>query len=515
MILRDGQMASDWVYLVTALMGLYVTRAYFIFVERRATSMSYGDEILHLSFVRKIEQQGGGAVNFEDKYPLASDDYPLGFHKICYWLGLKSDWLRRFGFIIPSIIDTLLITITAWIAFSISGQVSPLLMIFPFARVFFAHEGRSIHFNERAFGIMLGNLCLFCLFYFVFVEHMASMLIATFVLYACLACSSKFTVQAVAFIAALVSLLTLNILPVLIILGCIVLSGPVTKCYSWKVMKGHIRHSMAYKNCFSKKNLAIKNNYLELIHYKGIEQYLSMLSTNRVMRIVTDNPFLFLAAVVVVINEGVSPWGAWLLSGLILVILVSTEKLKFLGEPERYLEYCLVPVLIVLSLSEYQITDIPVMLVLVLVVIIFMTHNRDFRSRMRVINKGHKNIREAKGWFSDIHRGLILTIPFRYSFFVAFDEPAESNRQYLTMHTNIGSGQKGEDYRWLLGEKYPFVRRDVESVIKKFEVDYIFVDKVAVKYLHSHIGEYYERFNRFEIMKESNQFMLLDVRNKS
>ena len=199
-------------------------------------------------------------------------------------------------------------------------------------------------------------------------------------------------------------------------------------------------------------------------------------------------------------------WYHWTFVSILRVLLISTTPLKFLGEPERYLEYSIIPVFIVLSyfpISEY-ILIASISLALALLVILY----EFLQNRLKKTNHSRgEDMLSLRSWIGEQSAQTVLTIPFRVSFFLGY-ETAEHHR-YLTLFANVGTDDSCRDYKWLLKDWYPFVRNDLDAVIGKFSIDLVVVDKESVQNLERFLDHTYYSFEGFDPLYENSTFQVL------
>ena len=119
---------------------------------------------------------------------------------------------------------------------------------------------------------------------------------------------------------------------------------------------------------------------------------------------------------------------------------------------------------------------------------------------------------ELRNVWSTIENSNTLTIPCRLSFFLGYEN--RSNK-YVTLFANIGKGKKGQEYRWLIKDLYPFPRSDLNAVIEKFALNYIVVERAAVEQLNNRYDCHYYNFENYFIAYENSHYIIYSVTNGS
>lgn len=487
---------------------LLLTRLVAFLYQKKWLPEHFGDDLAHLSFVKRYKQTNGHNANFDWLYPLGKSDYPTGFHYLVYLTKLPMEELQNFGGVLPMIFDAVLVLFVGSITFFFTGDVSWWILLVPLCRLFYEHDGRSIHFSERAFGLLSGSVFLTSIF-LIRSEGMHEGLYALSLLsFMVFATSSKFAIQAVTFFVFLLSVWFGDIGYLLDYLICFGLACVLTKGYVLKVYAGLLRHSAFYHRVLASKHPGIKNHYIDFVlTVTSFSNWRNVL-TNSLFKTVVNNPFnigLFYCVIVLPID----PWIIFSLVGVFLNLIISFRPLSFLGEPERYLEYSLLPSFVVFAKNVESIPIALKFLIVVLFMWVLCQHYFDFVKRCKGQNTAQQHMPLLKEWFAQIQNAVILPIPFRYGLYVGYDMlPIQSNK-ILGMHANVGEGENMHRFESLLGPVYPFPNSNIDELIRAFNIDYILVDKAAVAYFHKTHPDYFERFNKYEIVNESPIFMLV------
>lgn len=482
--------------------------------QKRLLPEHYGDDLGHLIIVKEFERTSGKRQDLSWMYPLTKSDYPTGFHYLIYLMRIPIRFLEQFGGLVPAVVDSALIILFAFVIDSQLGTQSYWLAMVPFCRLFYEHDGRSIHFSERAFGMLAGSAYLVSIF--MLTEQDGSIWYYGIGLLGFIGAvlSSKFASQALFFFSLLMTILLWDLTYLVGLIVSFSIANVISRGLAKEFIEGLIRHSAFYKRVFMHINPAIKNHYRDLLGYLIQPRRMADALSNSVIKIVANNPFN-LAVVYCTFVLSINEWVLFAWCGIALTLIVSLKPLTFLGEPERYLEYSLLPSVVVL-LENADALPLWVFVAMGLItVLVFYSHYKNFTIRCNAQSKAQIYMPTIREWFADIHDSTILTIPMRYGLYAAYDMTPQDNNRILGLHANVGDGEAMRQYEYLLGDVYPYTNRDVDGLIENFDIDYILVDKAAVAYLHKQVGEYYARFNKYEIVNESPIFMLVKTNSQA
>lgn len=491
-----------------SLVVLLLTRVTAFLYQKKWLPEHFGDDLAHLSIVQRYKQTNGQNANFDWLYPLGKSDYPTGFHYLIYLTKLPIAWLQDFGGVLPMIFDAILVLMVGYITFLFTGDVSWWIVLLPLCRLFYEHDGRSIHFSERAFGLLSGSVFLTSIFLIRsegIHEGLYALSLLSFMVFAT---SSKFAIQAVTFFVLILSVLYRDIGYLLDYVICFGIACVFSKGYVLKVYSGLFRHSVFYYRVLANKHPTIKNHYKDFLLVLTSFSNWRKIFKNSLFKTVLNNPFnigLFYC----VLNLPIDSWMIFSLVGVFLNLIISFRPFSFLGEPERYLEYSLLPSFVVFAKNVESIPLTLKLLILVLFIGLLFQHYLDFVDRCKGQNTAQRHMPVLKEWFSQIQNAVILPIPFRYGLYIGYEMTPEKSNKILGMHANVGEGQNIKRFEALLGPVYPFPKSNIDELIRAFNIDYILVDKAAVAYFHKNHPDYFERFNKYEVVNESPIFMLV------
>lgn len=479
-------------------------------MDRKASIVTDGDAVAHITYVKEYYKTQGRPIDLSYKYVFDEPDYPNGYHKFLYYLKIPIRSLENWGGYFPVFFDFCLLAVTAFAMVAFGGSDYIWLLVFPFLRMFYGNNGRAHHLSERAYGGLMGNIYLLCVAgYWVTLD--AYWLVLAMLPFFIFSVSSKFTWQGTFFVTLglCVALKT----PFFLLIYAVYAAASVvlSKGYSWTVLKGLIRHSYFYQSYLSPRVFELRDNYLEILTLfkKTPKAMVRTGFTNSPLRVVTDNPLNIVFLALILSAGEVDFWAAWGLVGVVLTWLISIKPLKFLGEPERYLEFTFVPVL--LTLSHYSLSDINTLVLLgaaVVALSTFLFHYVIFVYSTKVSKDKQMDMIELREFTNKLSGKLILSIPFRLSFFLGYEN---DDNKFLTLFSHVGGKENIENYKWLLKDRYPFVRGDLKDVSKKHNFDYLVIDKNQADKMNEVRTEYYD-LSGFKTVFENKTYAVLTAK---
>lgn len=494
--------------LVIALLITFMTRLAYLSafqfkkVERDATC--------HLMLVKTIRNNGNRILPRYTQFVMDTNTYPQGFHKGAALSGIPLNTLEYYGGLVPIISDTLLLGLTIFVCQQ-NGMREPLwLLLYPVLRLLWGYEERAFHFNPRAWGNLLGNLYLASTFMFVQNGYWG-WLVISLIGFIGFSCSSKFAWQAVVFITALLSLLLMRWEYLAVFLGTFALSALLCKGYNIKVLKGLIEHSYVYKVHDMATNWGLRNYYVhwvEVFHRLKLRKLIFLLfHLNPLAKMVTHFPII-IPFLVIWTQSGFhwTPWVAYVMAGLVLVPVIATEMLKFLGEPERYLEFSIIPMFA--FLVHYPVPEHPWIFAIALGLGLF-----SMKLQLDLKHEEGEGKLQSEDTYNNFKRYLtalpdstILTIPFRTSMRFALEVPEK--HRYVAPFLNVDL-KFANDYRELYPDYTGFPSNNLQPLIEKYKIDYIVLQKASLTTLDKlRNHESYYCFEPFDINYEDDGFII-------
>jgi len=467
-----------------------------------------GDAIGHLNYIKEIYNHQGRIQEKLKKYLLDYNDYPNGFHKIFYMFKIPLRFLEKFGGYLPILFDLCLLLFTILFIHLFGDDNYTWLLAFPFLRLFIANEGRSSHFSERAYGVLWGNIFLGSMVAY-YISPDIIWFVISLISFFIFSVSSKFSWQATFFTTLLLSIFEQSFFFISLYLISFATSFLFSKGYSYAVLKGLIRHSIFYKEHLSKKCFGMANhykNFFSIIGRTSMRQKTMLLMTNSVAKIISDNPLNIAIIFFIITQNEWSVFYSWSLAGMVLLLLISLEPLKFLGEPERYLEYSIIPVFVILSENTlpYFISSI----IIIGLVSFYLLQCYLFIKSYRKKNAPTDDMQGLLDFFSSIQNQTILALPLRTSFFLGY---FTDTNKFVTLFSNVGKGELRQNYKELIPDFYPYPGKNLGEYISKYAINYIVAEKKRIQLLENHLKEQYYTFDRYTIAYESDSYTVYKV----
>ncbi len=471
------------------------------------------DAVNHLLLVKAIRANHGRIPERIPKYLLDTNDYPNGFHRVIALLPFSIESLEKYGGLVPIIMDTAFAGLIGLYILLSGGKEHLWLLLFPFIRLLWGYEVRAFLFGERAFGVFFGNIYMASALLFLQTHNPLWALAALFG-FVGFSTTSQFTWQAVTFFTILLDVLLLKFDFISVYLVCFALAALITKGYSIKVLMGLIRHSYFYKTHILKTNWGIKHFYGDWVTvFKRLRatNLVNLLYENSLAKWVTNYPisipFLWIWA-----QTGFQ-WNAlvvYSLCGLILLPIIATETFKFWGEPERYLEYCILPTLLYLSffpVSHHAFLYTVALLVGVSAVLFQLNLKRKFSKKEVELENDFDALETL---LRELPDSVILPIPLRVAYRPGYT--LEKHR-YVGNFINIGAGPYYKELVELLPDHMGFPSKDLNSVIEKYKVDYLILHKKYYGILDKKKlkGEPYYDFSSYTLTHDSGFFQCYKV----
>ncbi|MEK7543875.1 MAG: hypothetical protein AAB557_03340 [Patescibacteria group bacterium] len=182
----------------------------------------------------------------------------------------------------------------------------------------------------------------------------------------------------------------------------------------------------------------------------------------------------------------------WIWTAVIIGLLtLSVEGLRFLGEGNRYLEYCILPISIVLgsyipsflhSYGTLFITSAILFLLILIVYILYIQINVVLKDRMRTITPELWDCIKYLNKFGKKARVAVFPLQFgdALTYFI--------NGKVLTTYNN-----EGLTY---LTDIYPVVKKPIDKIMKKFNINFILFDESYVTLEEIGLSQYQTIINK-------------------
>jgi len=466
-----------------------------------------GDEISHLMMLKSVQENEGRIPEKINRFLLNHNDYPNGFHKLIAMLRLPLSFWDQYGGFLPIGFDVLQLL---WIYLFVQltgGHDFMWLLCFPLIRILWSREARSNDFGERAFGGLVGNIYLGSVFIYMTLDVWYWLPVA-FLTFALCSCASKFGNQAMLFFTLIISLCTLNILPLAIYGACFLLTALITRGYLLKVIRGQILYSNHYRHHRIQRVWQrgfYKDFFSSLFRFKWM-RFKFFFFENPLFMLLTNCPvnFAFLAFWAFQSFE-LTPLAAYAQCGNILALLIALKPLRFLGQPERYLEFSLPALFSYLSLFS-AVSYWPVFLLMVLLGVLtaYYQFNIKLKEHPDYLPR-RKSYTRLRKFLSQQPDSVILTIPLKCSNYLAYRLP---RHRYVACFTHCESKNQYEEYQQLIPDYYPFPGPNLSQYIEQYRVQFMIQLKSSVAFLNQRTQSEYYNFNPFPVVFENDDFIV-------
>ncbi|MFH1670498.1 MAG: hypothetical protein ABIA92_02835, partial [Patescibacteria group bacterium] len=314
---------------------------------------------------------------------------------------------------------------------------------------------------------------------------------------------SKFAYQATIFLSVLLSIALLTPFFVLHWLSHFMIVSVLTRGYAVTVFSGSVRYLTFYHkvltHIFEHYTRPIFRDLVRLpfrIFRKPWRCTEEVWFRNPITLLVSGLP-LNLAVLAMIIAE--PTWDVWIIMwiiGIILVVFISLPTLRFLGEPERYMEHTIIALVVLLSRASFNTYSLLFAAVFILTIwgMIYTVRWRQLRYSERFAEVNHAEeevseflVEESKKF---VGRRVLLWTYVRASIRLVLDTDSYQVVGYL-------SGVEPKDWhrvKELFPQTHEAVNPDLEKITKEYSVDHIVIDKVLTKRTQNRLGiTYYEK----------------------
>ncbi len=489
-----------------------------------------GDSVVHLIIVDGIRRNGH---RIPDRFPAlllsGSHDYPSFFHWLLSFLSKETleGWEPFIGTFIE-IVHNLFIFFACYYFVQRQGMINPMLagflgsVIFALTPLFVDHVGRVFLLSERPFGALLGTIFVFFgLQYIAFSDSwfLAGAIVAAGFIFI----SSKFTVQAIVFISIIFSLLAWTpklLLP--IVAGFLVISL-ISRGYALKVIVGHIRHSIFYKTFLLDNYLRPNSQYLDLFKslISGINHpkvLIKAFRTNSLLKVFSMMPWvlvlfplLFRNYDQLVSNSLLHACSLWALSCIIVFCIISFNKMRFLGEPERYLEIAILPIAFIISFFLIQEGLIGLWTLFFVVAFYSLVFFGVIFLSVRKNPLWNEDQEKLCNWLSGIKPSRILTIPLKTACLLVY----RTHHKGLSILGNISGKSQQRQFMELCPVLYPYPDSNLQRLANEYNLNFVIIHKPTLDYLKTGgVGITYD-FSSFKKRYENSSYVVYALKNDS
>lgn len=309
--------------------------------------------------------------------------------------------------------------------------------------------------------------------------------------------SSQFATQFVLFFSIIVSVLFTDIVYMLPLLGGILVMFILFYNYTKILIKGQLNHKIVYSQHLAERFIlkqrpsVWRDIYIELpkqIYYFVTRQigkekfgFIDYMLNNSIVIFLFEMPFLFAIFIdgAHFENENLIKLSFIILSTIIIFFITTFKKMRFLGEPERYLEFALPLVVLLLTYALSFSMMIILLLYSFMFVLGYYIYKKLTYKEVNVINADSKEVESVIVKFGEEEGFKIITNSSetgKYFF--------NTNIKMYFYLVNMRSvdGMKFQD---VFTDVYPMLRPEVlPLMIIKYNIPYIFLKNIEKeKYL--------------------------------
>ncbi|MFH0851192.1 MAG: hypothetical protein V1876_00380 [Candidatus Peregrinibacteria bacterium] len=466
--------------------------------------MGNWDSFAHRLFFRTLAKEHGCISHVRVPHYLLDAGYegpityPLGYHTLLHGFGLTEKAFDRFGHLLPTLWDALLIGATYAAMRHFGAAETKWLLFLPFQQILTFRIARAFHHSERAFGTLLSNLFFLSAIGILregfqpvwMLLGVSSVIVATV--------SSKFAWQTMLLLTTISSLLLRNPIPIYWLLACIAASIVCTGGYAWHVLRGLLSHLR-----FCLRALLRQANGVSY-HTSATVPELFRLARRRqwkdlVMRSCEHACFLIILLAPLTIVAADALWHArmldatnvWWIAGVIAVLLVSLKPFGFIGRPERYLDGMMLPLVLSLSSVSFRSVDPPAFWLCVLLsalataistIAVFWIYNASLRQRSADEAEAIAFLKRLAT--PSLHPPVLLSIPLWFCTKILL---STEKFRFLSFLGGVSDSRHAEALQ-ILWNWIGIVTPSLQRVVDTYHVRYLVVDRRFEKTINKRYG---------------------------
>lgn len=469
----------------------------------RIINKKFGVDIwTHLLYLKDYRKQKGIPKKITSPFILGGEyDYPPGF----IWIvsQFPDRIVKKYEFLFSPFFDSLHLVLIFFISLLITQNIylSLLTQLLYLLTPIIVLENSSA--TPRSLGYTLFTVTFVSLFFYL-QNGEGYLFLLSIVSGSLIFLSHRFTTQGFLFFSLFFSVFLKNVIFVEVFLISGLIATIVSKGFYIKVLKGHLGNLYFWhKNIKYRFAHQIKGNYKEhktqdfvFIVYNYFLKFPPF-----VLQI--TNPwvfpclyFLFNTSNILFVREFLG----WVIFSYILAVLtIWIPKLRFLGEGQRYLELSAFPAAFLSSLAFFNIINtqfawigysyLTLVLIASVVTILVIQHKAILKDKMRTLNS---DIEKMFTYLKNLKKKpRLLCIPHQITGSTIYHTgcPVFTNASYKDIQQ--------------ISEVYPYLRRPVKEIMKKYKLDAILLDEDYATIKDLKIKNYKElkRINNYVLLK--------------
>ncbi len=359
--------------------------------QKQNNKTSFGsDHFIHLSILEKIKSNGFKyGVKKISGYNEENSTYPILFHYIlaCFFYKTAINNPNRIGFVITIIsifffnfFLSHLIGLADWF-FILKANI--LYLIFPFSYIYW--NAKNMGLTARGFGLLIGNIFTYCLVFYLKGDGSITWLIMMTVFSFTALLGSQFAFQYIIFTSLVTSLFVSQLQLLIPVLTSLIIFRFLLPKFSKEFFRGQYNHKRNYALYLApiyilKTRPSIYRDFvydfwikLSQIKREKVKTFYYIYS-NPIFELIYGFPFLWVFIYYLLKNGAINNLetiDSIIASSLALFFLISLRPFRFLGEPQRYVEF-VIP-LISISFLYYVPDNIQLVIALLSIAFIALT----------------------------------------------------------------------------------------------------------------------------------------------
>jgi hypothetical protein len=198
----------------------------------------------------------------------------------------------------------------------------------------------------------------------------------------------------------------------------------------------------------------------------------------------------------------------YVLCGSVLALIIATEPLKYLGQPERYLEFCLPPMFA--YLAKYPVEDHWSIFTIAFLLGFWAMfyHVNNSLKQQTDHSTGFESYRHLRRFLAKQPMSTILTIPLKCSNNLVY---MLNKHRYVTNFTHCRNRQQYKAYEELMPDYYPFPGARLKTYTDQYNIDLIIYRKASEKRINQLASAGYYDFTCYETVYETIDFIVFRV----
>lgn len=485
-------------------MILFILLYCFLFMLQVLNTQPSSDHNFHINLIKSIRKNGHRFLKYNPNIIWSKNfAYPQFYHWLLSFI--PSSVIQKYYIFFGGILNFLqlvtfllfAVTIYPTISLNISLEkfilISGLIFLFtPFNYAIWNAKNAGI--SARGFGLLLGQIYLYLISWYYIFDNVVFLLAAFLVAFIILL-SSQFAMQFVLFSAPLFGIFFLNasflFIPILICVLFYIVMPDVARNF----LKGQINHKTIYSNYLADKYilrqrysiwrdfiwdflLKLKSDFQKAILYIYYNPFLSIIygfpfltifalyifSDRNIRAIITTEMTIFYLFIPVAIS-------------FLIFFLTSFRKTRFLGEPERYMEFC-VPQISLLGVVIFEHSyvvgylglGISIMMVIIQIIL------QRLKSRYGITKRQNEAVNQITNHLIEIHKARKNGIRvFSNNNLINKSLISDKWKVLSISLTSIHTGQF--HFKEIFPLEYPIISLHlVLPLIRKFEIGWFVLD---------------------------------------